>query len=580
LGAAVIIGGACGGGSTAEPGSIPNAAALPQRPPPIEAQALADQPLSTPGLPESQPAATATAPASPVPTASPGPGRAPSTPLPDEPPNTPSRTPKLPDTRPAAATPAPAAPVSTAAVAPDPVPAPLSDRPAGQTALTVTFRDGEFDPKRIEIEAGRAVRFVNESEGPVWPASNIHPTHQIYTEFDSKAPVPPGGTWELAFERAGFWRYHNHLDPSHSGLVVVTRDEGQAAVVPLVLGSDVPTFETLGAVSPGDAIDLFRDDTLLGRYLEVYGPAVVVSLLSEYQSRISTDCHQRAHEAGRIAYDLFGALAFSLAGHECHAGAYHGATEALFRDRGTANLHADVGVLCGSSPNSFFRHQCVHGVGHGLMAWTSYELLDTLELCDRLEDRTNQRSCYSGAFMENIVGGLAGTMGHYTEFVSDDPHFPCNILGETYLPSCYFYQSTRMVQLFGGDFAKVAAACAEAPRGSHYVCFQSMGRDVGGATRGNPARAIELCSNAQESTNRLDCLSGAVQDSFWDAGGADDALEFCALLEQDKAKTRCYATIIPRAHQIYQDPADTAYDGSSLCRHSETCPRGLGSDRS
>lgn len=68
------------------------------------------------------------------------------------------------------------------------------------------------------------------------------------------------------------------------------------------------------------------------------------------------------------------------------------------------------------------------------MAWTSYELIDALELCDRLEDSTNQRFCYSGDFMENIVGGLAGTMGHYTEFVSDDPHFPCNILEEKYVP--------------------------------------------------------------------------------------------------------------------------------------------------
>ena len=57
--------------------------------------------------------------------------------------------------------------------------------------------------------------------------------------------------------------------------------------------------------------------------------------------------------------------------------------------------------------------------------------------------------------MENIVGSLAGTMGHYTGFISDCPHFPCNILGEKYVSSCYFCQSTRIIQLFGGDFAKV-----------------------------------------------------------------------------------------------------------------------------
>lgn len=97
----------------------------------------------------------------------------------------------------------------------------------------------------------------------------------------------------------------------------------------------------------------------------------------------------------------------------------------------------------------------------------------------------------------------------------------------------------------------------DACRCSHYVCFLSLERDVGEATRGNLARAIEFCSYAQESPNRLYCLSGAVQDSFGDAGRADGALGFCALLEQDKSKIRCYATVIPRNHQIYQDPAGT-----------------------
>ena len=122
------------------------------------------------------------------------------------------------------------------------------------------------------------------------------------------------------------------------------------------------------------------------------------------------------------AYDLFGAVAFSLASHKCHAGSYHGATEALFRDRGIGSLQDDISVLCGNTQSPFFRHQCVHGVGHGLMSWSSYELLDALPMCDRLAARKDQLSCYSGIFMENVVGGLSGSMGHYTEYLSDDPH--------------------------------------------------------------------------------------------------------------------------------------------------------------
>ncbi len=96
---------------------------------------------------------------------------------------------------------------------------------------------------------------------------------------------------------------------------------------------------------------------------------------------------------------MFGAAAFALASQECEAGAFHGATETLFRDRGTANVQGDVEALCGSVWVYFYRLQCIHGVGHGLMAWTSYELLDALGFCDRLADDRDRQSSSSGSAM-------------------------------------------------------------------------------------------------------------------------------------------------------------------------------------
>ena len=421
-------------------------------------------------------------------------------------------------------------------------------------ALTVTFRGGSFLPKRLEAPAGQTVTFVNESDAPMWPASNIHPTHEILPGFDAKSPIEPGESWTFLFEEVGFWRYHNHLSPSQSGIVVITGEPRTAKAEPLVIDPGELTFEDVGAASVQDVIDLFRNDTLLDAFVKRYGPAATVRILSENESRVGVDCHQRAHVMGRLAYEQFGAIAFSLSGHECHSGGYHGATEAFFHDRGTSNLQSDIGVVCGAGLNNFFRHQCVHGIGHGLMAWTSYELLDALELCDLLEAGSDQQSCFSGVFMENVVGGLSGSMGHFSEFLSDDPHFPCNILDDRYVVPCYFFQSSRMIQVFGGDFERLAAACAEAPSAAHAVCFGSMGRDVGGVTRGDPEGAIRLCSHAEDPANRLDCLDGAVQDSFWDPSGADDALAFCRTLGEDDAKRRCYSTIVERARFVLRTP--------------------------
>ena len=209
-------------------------------------------------------------------------------------------------------------------------------------------------------------------------------------------------------------------------------------------------------------------------------------------------------------------------------------------------------MLC-SKLGSFLRHQCVHGIGHGLMAWTSYELLDALPLCDGLQEERNQLSCYSGIFMENVVGGLAGTMGHTTEYLSDDPHFPCNILAQRYVAPCYFYQTSRAVALFGYDFARTAQFCREAPSSAHRECFLSLGRDIGLVSRGEPAKAIELCGNATGADNRQACLEGAVQDRFWQPAGADEALTFCRMLVRKNEKDACYWTITFRAKELYED---------------------------
>ena len=423
--------------------------------------------------------------------------------------------------------------------------------PAGE--LTIAYSGIEFRPKRLEAPIGQRITFVNESDVRVWPASNIHPTHEILPGLDAQGPVEPGQSWSFVFEEVGFWRYHNHLSPNQSGIVVIAGDPGAVRAEPLLIDPGDVTFQEVGAVSVEDLVDVFQDDTLLGTFVERYGPAGTVRILSENADRVGVDCHQRAHVMGRLAYEEFGAAAFSLSGHECHSGGYHGATEAFFRDRGTSHLESDIAIVCGATLNDFFRHQCVHGIGHGLMAWTSYELFDALELCALLATVADQGSCYSGVFMENVVGGLSGSMGHFTEFLSDDPHFPCNVVDDRYVVPCYFYQSSRMVQLLRSDFQQVAATCAEAPAVAHQVCFASMGRDVGGITRGNPEKAIELCSYVEHPANRLECLGGAAQDYFWDPSGADDALTFCEILSDDDEKRRCYSIIVDRAAFVFDD---------------------------
>lgn len=330
-----------------------------------------------------------------------------------------------------------------------------------------------------------------------------------------------------------------------------------------------------------DSTAIFGANDALYSYVKKFGPKDTVLRLHElgYTSGYG-DCHQPAHEAGRFSYEVYGEKAFQLCSAECHSGCYHGATEAYFKENGTANLEGNLKTLCSGELNNFFSHQCIHGIGHGLMAWTDYELFDALESCDLLPAR--QDSCWTGVFMENIVGGLAkANLGensgagasHFTEFLSDDPHYPCSDpeLGEKYRSSCYFLQTSRMVQLFGGDFKKVADSCAKVPSMYQRTCFESMGRDVGGTFRRNPAGAIAACGNAPKGEMRIGCLNGAAQDAFWDPSGADASLTFCKLLTDGTEKSSCYATIFGRASEILGSPGELG----AFCEKAESSYQAL-----
>lgn len=427
--------------------------------------------------------------------------------------------------------------------------------------VVVYTGDGGFVPNRLDVAPGTEVVFVNESERFFWPASNIHPTHAILPEFDAFRPIPPGETYAFTFENRGFWRFHNHLEPEQGGLIVVLGGEaGPRSSAPLDMTLADRTFEPLGSVPAQEIVELFADDALLIQFMKRYGPEQTVRLLSEGEAHVPGDCHQRAHVLGRAAFEEFGAAAFALSGHECQAGSFHGATEALFAIRGTANLEQDVATICGGASNAFVRHQCIHGVGHGLMAWTTYEIHDALDLCDRMPTPLDQASCHSGVFMENVVGGLSGAMGHTTQYLrNDDPHFPCDVVAERYVPACYFFQTSHMLVVFERDFSKVAQACTETPQEARIHCFLSYGRDVGSATRGDPFGAIQLCDHAPPGPSRVACIEGAVQDRFWEASGADEALAMCAMLFETAEKDACYSMIIGRARDVFSDPE--AFDG-------------------
>lgn len=97
----------------------------------------------------------------------------------------------------------------------------------------VVVTDNGFSPKEVKIKKGDSVRWTNQSSALSWPASAIHPTHSIYPEkggcidsaFDACRELNKGESFTFVFNFSGSWKYHDHLNPSKVGTVVV--EEGK-----------------------------------------------------------------------------------------------------------------------------------------------------------------------------------------------------------------------------------------------------------------------------------------------------------------------------------------------------------------
>ncbi len=430
--------------------------------------------------------------------------------------------------------------------------------------VTIHMDESRFEPNNITIEAGTRVIFENVGKKPHWPASNIHPTHGIYPEFDSKGGVKPGEAWSFVFDKAGIWRMHDHIQAEISGVITVTgtstenTNKEKKGILQKIKNFIISIFyfdnkdddSIIKSLKYDKKIEkedrgIWTDDNKLFSYLKKYGIKDTFIQLDYLSKQGFGNCHQRAHKAARISFDIYGSAGLKECPLFCHSGCYHGITEAYFKKNGANNIKEEINNFCSSLKNDLFSYySCIHGIGHGLLSWTNYEVPEALEMCSLIkEDRAD---CFSGVFMENINTELAGEEKdeHITKYKSDDPQFPCTIVKEEYKRSCYLNQTSRMVQIFGADFKKISNECSKVPEKYREICFESLGRDISSFYRSAPDKSIKEC-NYSPKKYRTFCLEGAVKNyRIWDISGGDNSIKFCTLLTDSNEKKLCYNEII------------------------------------
>lgn len=429
-----------------------------------------------------------------------------------------------------------------------------------------------FNPAQLIVKEGDTVTFKTENDEAFWPASNVHPTHTSYPDFDPRQPLSPQSEWSFTFTKAGTYKYHDHINSLYEGEVIVERKDGTRVVANCASEKNQQCWEQL-------ILEKLKVDGIKSAF-------DIIVRLSETEPSFANDCHGLSHLIGEKAYAQYVAkenFELSPATALCGYGFYHGFMETMLLATGDIDEAREFCALVDKKLKgqaSYAASACYHGTGHGAIdgsdptTWGSPEEMmePGFKLCESLAVNELERYlCDTGVF--NAIEILSADPKYGLGEMRKDPFVMCNKQPVFRREGCYANMMPIIFQNFDNDFQKIIDYTNEkmidddvkaidgntvndlTTLGIVFEFIRLFGKDEDHMERG-----IALC-RAQNEEDRLACFAG-LSGGYIKYGepGREYVknLEFCALpsLATDE-RNACYEYTLPRMSSRYT-PADVS----------------------
>lgn len=324
----------------------------------------------------------------------------------------------------------------------------------------IVLKEDGFYPDSITIEEGDTVTFTTTIDSPFWPASNVHPTHTAYPDFDPKRPVAKDDTWSFTFTEAGVYKFHDHINALFEGVVYVGKKKDVSKIVDCENDANVQCWERL-----------------MLQTLEEEGVEAAFSILvdlSETEPAFTRDCHGYGHLIGEGAYDLYVAnekFELTPATALCGYGFYHGFMETLLLTTGNIQEARNFCAMADQELTGQRRavsSACYHGTGHGAVDGsdpTTWGDIDAMmepgfRLCDALaENELQLYLCDTGVF--NAIEILSRDPKYKINYIHDEPFALCNQQPLERREACYSNMLPLLLWKFNDDFEQILAYTQE-----------------------------------------------------------------------------------------------------------------------
>lgn len=322
--------------------------------------------------------------------------------------------------------------------------------------VVVLTEDG-FEPDTLNIDLGDTVLFRSEAGGQFWPASNLHPTHSIYSEFDPKRPLESSETWQFTFEREGVFEFHDHLKPNMTGVITVGDDtsflcdQGERANKEQCWEKAITSILHKNGLAAAfnKIVDLYDEDV-------DFAPI----------------CHSYVHLIGEEAYKEFsksGTLPrLPREVSYCGYGFFHGYMETLLFTSGDLN---EARELCKEVDRQFKGEgvsgpstACYHGYGHGFTdggdpsLWGDAQkmIAPSISLCESIvESSLESYLCVTGVY--NAIERLSVESKYGLDELKTDPIGFCNRQKSEYRGACYTNMIPAVLRITENDVSSAIA---------------------------------------------------------------------------------------------------------------------------
>lgn len=407
-----------------------------------------------------------------------------------------------------------------------------------------------FEPKEMTVTQGDEVIFINNDDVDRWPASNYHPTHTLYPEFDPKRHIKPGESWKFTFDKVGTWHMHDHLFPHMTATIVVLENVDQkqtlnpsneqsstdTSVQPQGFWSRIKAFfsnlfkskaQKVSAVDPS-ALAEFKSLNEEAKYAwlekraELENPEIawqyVLDAYNTPQGVVGSP-HDMAHLVGQLLFKKYGLDGLSVCTPSFAFGCYHGLMEVAFSKNDSEHYQenlakAEKGCAGISSTSKPTYWSCIHGMGHGIATFRDYDASKALRDCDLLDSKVSTY-CYDGIFMEFSI---SAPPSFYKE---SDPLYPCNAIDTKYRSACARSQAQVMRSRFRMSIGEVAKACkASGDKEIIYHCIDALGYFAGQSNLANHMGVIKSCGEIADADSRAQCVAAAAGELvFQDSAG-------------------------------------------------------------